>query len=925
MKRVYWALIGTFIFTINAYAVNVSSVWQNVTGNWGVAANWTNFPNTANFPNNGNGGNTYDATLGGGAATLNQTIIIQNFNFNGGTVGGSNNLTENAVFTWKGGTYSGTGTNFATGGLAVSGPVVLSQSTLVPAVSSTLTNGYLDIANAAVVSNATGLVIDILDDSSFLDTAGIATLVNLGTIEKTGAGNDVSDQGLSNSVIGSLFTNRNVVLANVGTLSITLGGYSSGTFTTAPTGCILFTANYTLDGGTLSGSGTVEINNGNGVIALTNTVTATVANFLQASGTIGGPGNLVIDGLYKWTGGTTSGTGTNFINGSLVVDGPVILSQRTLVPTVSSTLTNGYLNIANGAVFSNMPGLVINFQDDSSFLDTSGIGTLVNLGVIEKTGAGNDVSDQGISNSVIGSLFTNRNVVLANVGTISITFAGYSSGTFTTAPPGCILFTGNYTLDGGTLSGGGTVEVNNGNGVITLTNTVTATVSTFVQASGTIGGPGNLLIDGLFRWTGGTDSGIGTNFANGGLALGGTAVESQRKLVISASSTQTNGYLDIIGSAVVNNTVGAVFDILDDSSILDTSGFGTFINQGVLEKTGAGNNISGEGVSNSAVSVVFTNSGTVDAQTGIFNFEAGYVQTAGASEVNGGTLSCTTPFNILGGSVIGNGTILGTVVNNGTISPGLSSAGSLTIAGTLTNKAGATLFIELGGYTRGTGYDFLTVTNKAFLGGNLAVSFINNYSFISSVTNGASFIVATCGTNFAGSFANVASGGLLTTMDDFATFTVTYSGSNLVLSSLHILDSVGDGIPNWWRQEFFGSPNNMTNNISCASCDPDGDGMNNLDEYLAGTDPTDSGSALAITGITREGNNVLVTWNTAGGHTNMLQVGSGGAGGVFNTNTFIDLPPEIIVTGSGDATTNQLDVGGATNTPARYYRVRLVP
>jgi hypothetical protein len=94
---------------------------------------------------------------------------------------------------------------------------------------------------------------------------------------------------------------------------------------------------------------------------------------------------------------------------------------------------------------------------------------------------------------------------------------------------------------------------------------------------------------------------------------------------------------------------------------------------------------------------------------------------------------------------------------------------------------------------------------------------------------------------------------------------------------------------------------------------------------LAGIDPTNPATAFRITAVATEGNSVLVTWNTAGGHTNMLQGATGGAGGSFNTNAFVDLPPQVIVTGSGNTTTNQLDAGGATNFPARYYRVRLVP
>jgi hypothetical protein len=40
---------------------------------------------------------------------------------------------------------------------------------------------------------------------------------------------------------------------------------------------------------------------------------------------------------------------------------------------------------------------------------------------------------------------------------------------------------------------------------------------------------------------------------------------------------------------------------------------------------------------------------------------------------------------------------------------------------------------------------------------------------------------------------------------------------------------------------------------------------------------------------------------------------------------FINLSGLFMINGSGDTATNYLDVGGATNWPARFYRVRLVP
>ena len=85
-----------------------------------------------------------------------------------------------------------------------------------------------------------------------------------------------------------------------------------------------------------------------------------------------------------------------------------------------------------------------------------------------------------------------------------------------------------------------------------------------------------------------------------------------------------------------------------------------------------------------------------------------------------------------------------------------------------------------------------------------------------------------------------------------------------------------------------------------------------------------SASFLHITAIKPQGNDTVITWQTAGGRTNVVQATLGGLGGSYATN-FTDVGPYIIIQGSGDTTTNYLDSGGATNSPARYYRVRLQP
>ena len=94
--------------------------------------------------------------------------------------------------------------------------------------------------------------------------------------------------------------------------------------------------------------------------------------------------------------------------------------------------------------------------------------------------------------------------------------------------------------------------------------------------------------------------------------------------------------------------------------------------------------------------------------------------------------------------------------------------------------------------------------------------------------------------------------------------------------------------------------------------------MSNLWRFLAGTDPTDSASGFRILAVAREGNDLRVTWSTAGGHTSVVQAAPNlGA-------DYSDISSNVLVTGGNDTTTNYLDVGGATNWPARFYRVRLV-
>ena len=159
-----------------------------------------------------------------------------------------------------------------------------------------------------------------------------------------------------------------------------------------------------------------------------------------------------------------------------------------------------------------------------------------------------------------------------------------------------------------------------------------------------------------------------------------------------------------------------------------------------------------------------------------------------------------------------------------------------------------------------------------------------------------------------------------TVADDAGTYSVIVAnaaGSATNSATLTVIPTPFEA----WQQAHFGC-------TSCpqaaAAADPDGDGLNNEAEFEAGTDPTSSASGLRIISTTAQGNDVVIIWTTAADHTNVVQATAGDGNGGYATN-FADISGPIVIAGVGNVATNYTDSGGATNVPARYYRVRLSP
>lgn len=121
-----------------------------------------------------------------------------------------------------------------------------------------------------------------------------------------------------------------------------------------------------------------------------------------------------------------------------------------------------------------------------------------------------------------------------------------------------------------------------------------------------------------------------------------------------------------------------------------------------------------------------------------------------------------------------------------------------------------------------------------------------------------------------------------------------------------------DGLPIAWLLSNFG-----TTNIN-ANADPDHDGMSNLQEYLAGTDPNNANSVLRITAgsFSSGGVNASLTWDSVPTrYYYLLKTPS------LTSPVWVDSGLGLISPSAGSTTTSGF---GDTNAPARFYRVQAV-
>jgi hypothetical protein len=124
-------------------------------------------------------------------------------------------------------------------------------------------------------------------------------------------------------------------------------------------------------------------------------------------------------------------------------------------------------------------------------------------------------------------------------------------------------------------------------------------------------------------------------------------------------------------------------------------------------------------------------------------------------------------------------------------------------------------------------------------------------------------------------------------------------------------DTVGDGIPDWWRSRYFGA-GATTNDASCATADPDKDGRDNLQEWISMTIPTNQASVLRFSGVLTPGPTIGLRFDSTTAREYSIL-------GRTNLTWGSWFPVTNGVRGTDGLMTIELDVSSGTN--SMFYRL----
>jgi T5SS/PEP-CTERM-associated repeat protein len=614
----------------------------------------------------------------------------------------------------------------------------------------------------------------------------------------------------------------------------------------------------------------------------------------------------VIDSGSVWSNAGSLYIGNAGANNFLwIADGGAVVGSNSFVGYTGTN--NEVLVDGPGSVWSNNGDLTVGYNGSSNALTITGGATVYNNNGHIGFGYPNDPYESG--NNVV--IVSGNGSVWSNSGGLSIGFVNLNGGG-SDYGNALTITNGGAVYSAGSGAGNSFVVVT-GNGSI-WNNSGGLAVSGYPSASTRL-----TIADGGVVYS------IGGNVQAAVLVTGpGSVWSNSSELFVQGSDEEP-----FLGSMAISNGA-AVY-----SGSGEVTGYDAYLQTVVV--TGPGsiwrmeNSLNFHGV---YTFLTISDGGAVDS--GSVDFDGPYyavtvVQVTGAGSIwrIGGVLACQGSGSVVisDGGVVVAGSVGGYKMNINVADGGLY----------ITNAPG---IIGLG-----APYAFVTLNGGTVTANQLVVvpatqypaGFGLNSGLLTSgstyITNGNSFVVGD-GTDaatfhLAGGFHSFADG-LMVSSNSFVTGCGTIDGSVVVDPGATVLANCGGSLTftgivinngtlraiNGSVLEFYGPVvNNGLIDITGGTIIFHSIFINN--GTIIGPAP-----AFQITGIVQQANNILVTWATSPGQTNELQVTAGGPGGCYSTNNFTAI---FAVTNTVGSVTNYLDVGGATNTPSRYYRVRLVP
>ncbi|MFG6415325.1 autotransporter-associated beta strand repeat-containing protein [Roseateles sp. DC23W] len=205
-----------------------------------------------------------------------------------------------------------------------------------------------------------------------------------------------------------------------------------------------------------------------------------------------------------------------------------------------------------------------------------------------------------------------------------------------------------------------------------------------------------------------------------------------------------------------------------------------------------------DGESGNTAGFIDTNGFTVVLQGGISELspELGLLKTGTGTLVMNGVSSYRGTTVVDEGVLGGHGELERVQMGAAVLAPG-ESAGLLTLRSGLSFSGGGQLWMELGGLTRGSGYDALDVGGAVDLGSDTLLTLDFIAGFAAQVRPEQRFQLLNAGGGLFGQFANVADGGRLLTADGTGSFIVHYGdGEGVYLSDYAAAAAVPE--PSTW-------------------------------------------------------------------------------------------------------------------------------